>query len=65
MNNLISDVRNFLNDDTGATAIEYGLMVGLIAAVIAVVITSLGTEIKEKFLAICNAVKGGTTACSS
>lgn len=65
MSKFVSAVRDFFEDETGATAIEYGLMVGLIAAVIAVVITSLGTEIKAKFLAICNAVKGGTTACTS
>jgi pilus assembly protein Flp/PilA len=32
-------------DDRGATAVEYGLLVGLIAAVIITVVATLGTKI--------------------
>lgn len=42
-------IKNFLNDETGATAIEYGLIAGLIAAVIALSVTNLGTTIKTVF----------------
>jgi pilus assembly protein Flp/PilA len=35
--------------DRGATAVEYGLLVGLIAAVIIVVVTTLGTDIATEF----------------
>jgi pilus assembly protein Flp/PilA len=35
--------------DRGATAVEYGLLVGLIAAVIIVAVTLLGTKINTMF----------------
>ncbi len=41
-----------LRDDKGATAVEYGLMVGLIAVVIIVAVTALGTELNGLFLSI-------------
>jgi pilus assembly protein Flp/PilA len=45
---------SFLRDESGATAIEYGLIAGLIAVVIIGALTSLGTHIKTKFNAIAN-----------
>ena len=35
--------------EDGATAVEYGLIIALIAAVIAAVIVTLGTDIKKAF----------------
>lgn len=43
---------NFLADEAGATAIEYGLIAGLIAVVIISAVTTLGTNISAKFNAI-------------
>jgi len=42
----------FLNDESGATAIEYGLIAGLIAVVIIGALSSLGTKLQTKFNAI-------------
>ena len=39
-------------EEKGATAVEYGLMVGLIAVVIIAAVTLLGTELKELFTSI-------------
>jgi len=36
-------VIRFLKDEEGATAIEYGLIAGLIAVVVITVLTNLGT----------------------
>ncbi|GAA1628308.1 Flp family type IVb pilin [Georgenia ruanii] len=36
-------------NDRGATAVEYGLMVGLIAVAIIVAVTALGGQLKELF----------------
>jgi pilus assembly protein Flp/PilA len=44
----------FLRDDSGATAIEYGLIAGLIAVVIIGALTTLGTKISNKFKVIAN-----------
>jgi pilus assembly protein Flp/PilA len=40
------------NDEEGATAVEYGLLVALIAAVIIAVVVLLGTQINEAFSSI-------------
>ena len=42
--------------DKGATAVEYGLLVALIAAVIVVVVTQLGTQITAAFQTVVNAL---------
>ena len=39
----------FINDEEGASAIEYGLLVGLIALAIVVGATALGTSINDMF----------------
>lgn len=44
----------FVADQSGATAIEYGLIAGLISVVIIGAVTTLGTNIKNKFLVIGN-----------
>ncbi len=50
-------------EEKGATAVEYGLMVGLIAVVIIVAVTTLGTELKELFTGIGSDLnKAGTPA---
>jgi pilus assembly protein Flp/PilA len=44
----------FMKDQSGATAIEYGLIAGLIAVVIITALQTLGTNVKNKFNAIAN-----------
>jgi pilus assembly protein Flp/PilA len=39
-------------EEKGATAVEYGLMVGLIAVVIIGAVTLLGTELRELFTTV-------------
>lgn len=43
-------------EEKGATAVEYGLMVALIAAVIILAVTALGTEVKTAFEKVVNAI---------
>lgn len=49
-------VKNFLNNESGATAIEYGLIAGLIAVVIIAAVTTIGTDLLAKFNAIATAL---------
>jgi pilus assembly protein Flp/PilA len=54
-------VTNFLadrlrRDDRGATAVEYGLMVALIAAVIIGAVTLLGTKLNTLFTNVANTI---------
>jgi len=57
MNTLMQKLRSFLADEQGATAVEYGLMVALIAAVILGTVAFLGGELNTKFNAVKEAVK--------
>jgi pilus assembly protein Flp/PilA len=41
--------RTLKRDDRGATAVEYGLMVALIAAVIVTAVTLIGTNLNTTF----------------
>jgi pilus assembly protein Flp/PilA len=47
----------FVHDEGGATAIEYGLIAALIAVVVISAVTSVGTNLKNKFSNIANSVK--------
>lgn len=49
MTTFFSQVKRFVADEEGAAAVEYGLMVALIAVVIISTVTLLGAELKEKF----------------
>ena len=49
-------------EEKGATAVEYGLMVGLIAAVIVGTVLILGGQLDDLFKAITEALPGGAPA---
>lgn len=54
--------RSFINDDRGATMVEYGLMVMLIAVVCIVVVAILGGEIRDIFADIEPEIAGAQNA---
>ena len=56
-------IQRFWKDEDGATAIEYGLIAGLIAVVIAVGATTLGETIKALFCDIAAKIDA-TADCS-
>jgi pilus assembly protein Flp/PilA len=43
-------------DEEGATAVEYGLLVALIAAVIVAIVATLGTQIRTAFETVSGAI---------
>jgi pilus assembly protein Flp/PilA len=51
-------LRASLRDEDGATAVEYGIMVGLIAAVIVAVVIILGDQINAAFQTVVDALTG-------
>ena len=55
---MLTKLRKGLRRDKGATAVEYGLMVALIAAVIIIIVTALGTGVQTKFQTACTAITG-------
>ena len=50
-------VRNFLNDESGVTAIEYALIASLIAVFIIVAVQLVGTNVSKVFTEVGNTLK--------
>jgi pilus assembly protein Flp/PilA len=50
-------VRNFLTDASGATAIEYALLSGLVAVFIVAALQGLGTTLSSEFAEVGSALK--------
>ncbi len=49
-------IRNFFKDESGASAVEYGLLVALIAVVIIGAVTALGASLKAMFTGIAGTI---------
>lgn len=49
-------LKNFLNDESGATAIEYGLIAAGIAVAIITAVGTLGTSVKTTFESVSSAM---------
>jgi pilus assembly protein Flp/PilA len=47
---------SFIRDEEGATAVEYGLMVALIAGAIILTVTALGTSLNGIFTTVSTAI---------
>jgi pilus assembly protein Flp/PilA len=52
----LQDLRTKADDERGATAVEYGLLVALIAGVIIVVVTALGLSVQGAFQDVVDAL---------
>ncbi len=50
-------VTRFMKDESGATAIEYGLIVALIAVVIITAVTTVGTNLKTSFTTVGTSIR--------
>ena len=51
-------LRRLWKDEEGATAVEYGMIVALIAAVIVGIVTTLGQNINTALTNVANAIGG-------
>ncbi|MGE8547535.1 Flp family type IVb pilin [Alcaligenes sp. Marseille-Q7550] len=54
-----AQLQQFWNDEDGATAIEYGLIAGLIAVVIIAVLTQVGDGLKAMFQQVVDELPAG------
>jgi pilus assembly protein Flp/PilA len=54
---MIALVRKFWADDTGATAIEYGLIAAGVALAIITIVNGLGAKLNTRFTSINNSLK--------
>lgn len=50
-------VTRFLKDESGATAIEYGLIIALIAVVIISAVTAVGGKINASFTSVSTGLR--------
>jgi pilus assembly protein Flp/PilA len=55
---LMNCAKRFRKEEDGATAVEYAIMVALIAVVIIVGVTALGTGINTQFSSIATTISG-------
>ena len=53
---MMSIVKRFLADESGATAIEYGLIAAGISLAIIAVVNGLGTSLRTKFTSISSSL---------
>ena len=54
---MLKRLHRFLNDESGATAIEYGLIAAGISVAIIAVVNGLGTSLNAKFKSISTQLK--------
>jgi pilus assembly protein Flp/PilA len=54
MNNLFA---RFVRDESGATAIEYGLIAALIAVIVIGAVQTVGTKLSGTFTTVGNSIK--------
>jgi pilus assembly protein Flp/PilA len=54
-------LRRFLSDETGATAIEYGLIAALVSVAIITIVTTLGTNLVTTFQTISDDIGAANT----
>jgi pilus assembly protein Flp/PilA len=54
----MSMFRRFVKDDSGATAIQYGLIAALVSVAIIAMLTTLGTELGNTFTSVATELQG-------
>jgi len=53
---MLNQIMRFVKEEDGATAVEYGLMVSLIAVVIIGAVTLIGNNLVARFTTVANAI---------
>ncbi|MBN2798444.1 MAG: Flp family type IVb pilin [Deltaproteobacteria bacterium] len=58
-------ITRFFQDETGATAIEYGLIAALIAVVLITALTAVGSALDAKLSSVAASINGAGTAAGA
>jgi pilus assembly protein Flp/PilA len=53
-------LKNLINDESGATAIEYGLIAALVSVAAITALTAMGGSLNTMFTAVSTALTGAT-----
>ena len=59
---MLSIFRSFAKDESGATAIEYGLIAALVSVAAITALTAMGTSLKAVFNEVSTDLKGAIPA---
>ncbi len=60
---MLTRIRTTLRREEGASAVEYGILVAAIAAVIVAVVFILGTKVKAAFQTTCSSMTNVSGSC--
>ncbi|MCK6521107.1 Flp family type IVb pilin [Myxococcota bacterium] len=55
-------IKSFISDESGATAIEYGLIAGLVAVAIIAALTALGGSLETLFTGVSDTVSAAASS---
>jgi pilus assembly protein Flp/PilA len=61
----VKETHGIRRDDTGASAVEYGLILASIAAVIAIVVFAFGGTVRDLFTESCATIDSQVSANAS
>jgi pilus assembly protein Flp/PilA len=56
---MLQRIRTTIRKDEGASAVEYGLLIAAIAALIVIIVFALGRLVSESFQDTCSGIKSG------
>jgi pilus assembly protein Flp/PilA len=65
MLNYIRSIQKRRAEETGASAVEYGLLVAIIAAVIVVAVIALGNLVSDSFSSTCDSITSEASAAGA
>ncbi len=54
---MLKTIRNFIDDESGATAIEYGLIAALVSVAAIAALSALGTALEDIFFRVQTELK--------
>lgn len=63
MNKFTAFINDFMQDESGLTAVEYAIAGGLVVGGMVTAFVTLGTNATSQINALCGAAAGSTTPC--
>jgi pilus assembly protein Flp/PilA len=55
---MFGNIKNLLKDESGATAIEYGLIAALVSVAAITALTAMGSSLEQMFTRVSNELEG-------
>jgi pilus assembly protein Flp/PilA len=62
---MLKTIRSFIADESGATAIEYGLIAALVSVAGIVALEAMGTSLRSMFQTVSSQLDGAVAASSN